>query len=289
MSSKYPSSETPAGWATHRARFRPIRPGNFEVGSANFPIVKRDRLPKSMLDSISCLVNKIDCLVRSLIFGHFYEFAKIDVYRFKMKPSEPLEIEIKYFLEVPGRVRNRILSMGAEPLGRCFETNIRFEDDTHRLIRKRSLLRLRRDRKTILTFKSEPSETDPEFKVLTEYEVEVGDFEMMRRLLESLGFHKEQVYEKWRETFRLGGSTLCIDEMPFGPFLEIEGNRSDIRKLAADLGFSWQKRILWNYLALFEALRNRCRFPFIDITFDNFKGIHLDLNPYLHLFEAGAD
>lgn len=205
-----------------------------------------------------------------------------------MKPPEPLEIEIKYFLEKPGPVRDRIISMGAHSLGRCFETNIRFEDETHRLIKQKSLLRLRRDRKTTLTFKSESSETDHEFKVLKEYEVEVDDFEKMYLLLESLGFQKAQVYEKWRETFRIGGSTLCIDEMPFGPFLEIEGNRSDIRTLATDLGFSWQKRILWNYLALFEALRGQHRLPFIDVTFKNFKNIHLDLRPYLHLFEAGA-
>ena len=206
-----------------------------------------------------------------------------------MKPTEPLEIEVKYFLEKPEEVRGRIIRMGAHALGRCFETNIRLEDKTHSLIKKKSLLRLRRDRKTTLTFKSEPTEADHEFKVFKEYEVEVDDFEMMRRLLESLGFHKEQVYEKWRETFRIGGSTLSIDEMPFGPFLEIEGNRSDIRKLATDLDFSWEKRILWNYLALFRTLRGQCRLPFMDVTFENFKGIHLDLNPYLHLFEAGAD
>ena len=206
-----------------------------------------------------------------------------------MKPTEPLEIEVKYFLEKPEQVRDRIIRMGALSLGRCFETNIRLEDKTHSLIKKKSLLRLRRDRKTTLTFKSEPSETDHEYKVFKEYEVEVDDFEMMRLLLESLGYHKAQVYEKWRETFRIGGSTLCIDEMPFGPFLEIEGNRSNIRTLATDLGFSWQKRILWNYLALFEALRSQHRFPFIDVTFENFKNIHIDLNPHLHLFEAGAD
>jgi len=205
-----------------------------------------------------------------------------------MKPPEPLEIEIKFFLEKPGQVRERIIAMGAHSLGRCFETNIRFEDETHRLIQQKSLLRLRRDRKTTLTFKSESSETDHEFKVFTEYEVEVDDFEVMRRLLESLGFHKAQVYEKWRETFRIGGSTLCIDEMPFGPFLEIEGNRSNIRTLATDLGFSWQKRILWNYLALFEVLRRQHRLPFMDVTFENFQNIRLDIKPHLPLFEAGA-
>lgn len=205
-----------------------------------------------------------------------------------MNSQEPLEIEIKYYLEKPEQIRDRIMAMGAQALGRCFETNIRFEDETHQLVKKRSLLRLRRDRKTTLTYKAEPAETDPEFKVFREYEVEVDDFQMMCRLLESLGFHKEQIYEKWRETFRIGDSTLCIDEMPFGSFLEIEGNRPDIRNLVRHLGFKWEKRILWNYLALFEAIRGKCHLQFIDVTFENFKDIHLDVKPYIHLFEAEA-
>ena len=204
-----------------------------------------------------------------------------------MTSGEALEIEIKYFLEEPDPLRDRIMAMGARPQGRCFETNIRFENETHGLIREKSLLRLRQDQRTTLTYKSEPPETDHEFKVLREYEVEVDNFQTMCRLLESLGFHKEQVYEKWRETFRIGDSILCVDEMPFGAFLEIEGRRPDIRELVECLGFRWEKRILWNYLAIFETLRIRCQLPFMDITFANFKKIHLDFRPYRHLFEAG--
>ena len=204
-----------------------------------------------------------------------------------MNPSAPLEIEIKYHLERPEPVRDRILALGGTTLGRYFETNIRFEDKAHQLIKNRCLLRLRKDRKTTLTYKSKPLNADPEFKVFQELEVEIDDFTTMRRLLESIGFHKEQMYEKWRETFRIGDATLCIDEMPFGVFLEIEGRRSDIRKWVDRLGFRWERRILFNYLALFEILRSRCGLPFTDVTFDNFKDIRLDFRSFRHLFEAG--
>jgi adenylate cyclase class 2 len=99
-------------------------------------------------------------------------------------------------------IQRRILALGAESRGRVFENNIRYEDEKNTLIRKKSLLRLRRDAKTILTFKSSPPATSREFKVLNELEVEVSDFQTMNRILENLGLHPEQVYEKWRETFK---------------------------------------------------------------------------------------
>ena len=202
--------------------------------------------------------------------------------------KESLEIEIKFYLENPIKTRDRIMTLGAETLGRYFETNIRFEDDAHQLLKKRSLLRLRKDRKNTLTYKSEPSVSDNEFKLFNELEVEVGDFEMMHRILESLGFHKEQIYEKWRETFRIENSTLCIDEMPFGTFLEIEGTRHDIKTLAQSLDFNWEQRILWNYLAIFETLHQKYTLSFTDVTFENFTDIRIDIKKEIQQFEAGV-
>ena len=206
-----------------------------------------------------------------------------------MNSQNPLEIEVKFYLENPVKTRDRILTSGAETLGRYFETNIRFEDEADPLLKKGSLLRLRMDRKATLTYKSVPSESDSEFKVFNELEVEVGDFEMMHRILESLGFHRDQVYEKWCETFRLNSSTLCIDKMPFGVFLEIEGARNDIKVLAKSLGFNWDRRILWGYLAMFERLNQTYTFSFTDVTFDNFKGVRIDIKKETHKFEAGND
>jgi adenylate cyclase class 2 len=203
-----------------------------------------------------------------------------------MAEQDRLEIEVKFFLEHPEPVRDRIVGMGAHPLGKCFETNIRFDDEAGRFGKKNALLRLRKDRKATLTYKSPQAEHDPEFKVLKEIEVEVSDFRSMHMLLESIGFRPEQIYEKWRESFLLAETKLCIDKMPFGTFLEIEGERSEIRKLADEIGFPWGQRILWNYLAIFETLRSRWGLPFYDVTFKNFEGGD-EFKKYLHLFTAG--
>ena len=199
---------------------------------------------------------------------------------------EHLEIEVKFYLSDMDSTRDRILELGAVSMGRVFETNLRFDDADNHLIEKKSLLRLRRDTKTTLTFKSEPPFKNDQFKILKELEVEVSDFTTMKHILESLGFREEQVYEKWRETFRLNSTNLCLDTMPYGDFLEIEGQKEDIKELAYRIGLKWQKRILFNYLAIFDVIKQKLNLPFYDVTFSNFINIRFDLAEYLDLIEV---
>ena len=199
---------------------------------------------------------------------------------------EHLEIEVKFYVSDMDAIRDRILELGAMSMGRIFETNLRFDDADNSLIKKKSLLRLRRDTKTILTFKSEPPFKNDQFKILKELEVEVSDFATMKHILESLGFREEQVYEKWRETFRLNTANLCLDTMPYGDFLEIEGQMEDIKKLASQIGLKWKKRILLNYLAIFDIIRQKTNLPFYDVTFSNFINIRFDIAKYLDLLEV---
>ncbi|WP_373501863.1 class IV adenylate cyclase [Desulfococcus sp.] len=190
-----------------------------------------------------------------------------------------LEIEVKFYLgteEAAGReIRSRIEAMGGRSGGRVFERNIRFEDAEHGLLKRNSLLRLRQDRGTRLTFKSESagvSDRDREnFKIFEELEVEVSDFSTMVRILGALGYHPAQVYEKRRETIAVGGSHLCMDTMPFGEFLEIEGERDEIPALAARIGLDWNHRILETYLGIFAQLKQALSLPFGDVTFDHFR------------------
>jgi adenylate cyclase class 2 len=207
-------------------------------------------------------------------------------YVIERRVMEHLEIEVKFYLSDMDSIRDRILELGAVSRGRVFETNLRFDDADNRLLQKKSLLRLRQDTKTILTFKSEPPFKDDQFKILRELEVEVSDFATMKDILESLGFREEQVYEKWRETLMLNRVNLCLDTMPYGDFLEIEGQKKDIKKLASRIGLKWKKRILLNYLAIFDVIRQKSNLPFYDVTFSNFINIRFDIAKYLDLLEV---
>ena len=198
-----------------------------------------------------------------------------------------IEIEVKFYLNNIKPIRKYLVDLGAVNKGRFFESNIRFEDKNNKLLKSQSLLRLRKDAKTTLTYKSKPPFENNEFKIHQELEVEVNDFEKMNLILESLGFHQEQIYEKWRETFIIQKTIVCIDQMPFGDFLEIEGEMKDIKDLADTMALDWEKRILLNYIELFDIIKQNLNLSFNDITFNNFKDISVDVSKYQKLFEAG--
>ncbi len=200
---------------------------------------------------------------------------------------EKFEIEVKFYLADIARMRRRILERGAESKGRVFENNIRYEDEHNTLITKKSLLRLRQDQKAILTYKSSPAVASTEFKIFKELEVEVSDFITMNQILQKVGLHPEQTYEKWRETIILDQTGFYLDTMPYGTFLEIEGSEKDIRKYASRLGLSWHRRILLNYLEIFELMRKKLNLTFKNLTFKNFETIRIDIAALLNKLEAG--
>jgi adenylate cyclase class 2 len=197
--------------------------------------------------------------------------------------SDIVEIEVKFFLPEVHTIRNRIVAEGATFTGKHFETNTCFENETCSFKEQDMLLRLRKDDKTRLTVKMRPPVTDKGFKIYREMEVEVDDFDTCQAILENLGFHPHQTYEKWRETFVLGDTKLLIDTTPYGDFLELEGVKQAISDLADRLDLKWKERILLNYLAIFEIIRREENLPFCDMTFDNFRGQAVNMETYLHL------
>ena len=139
------------------------------------------------------------------------------------------EVEKKYRLtrEEAERVHRRLEEMSGEVGGGSqFEENIIYTGPA--LDPRRRVLRLRRrGERAILTFKErEPSPSA--IKRQREDETEVSDADALAAILEALGYRPTLVYEKWRTTWHLGGVEVVLDELPFGLFLEIEGEESQI-------------------------------------------------------------
>ena len=85
------------------------------------------------------------------------------------------------------------------------------------------MLRLRRvEGKATLTYKK-ALPTVSSIKQRREEETVVADPEAMEAILVALGFTPALVYEKRRQTWRLGKTEIVIDVLPFGLFMEIEG------------------------------------------------------------------
>jgi adenylate cyclase class 2 len=110
----------------------------------------------------------------------------------------------------------------------------------------------------------------------------------MHQILGAIGLECVQMYEKRREVFRLSDALICIDQLPYGDFVEIEGPPEAIRAAAAQLQLPWARRILTNYLHIFETMRQTLDLRFRDLTFANFNGSPDALEGIIHQFEASA-
>jgi len=160
-----------------------------------------------------------------------------------------LEHEVKFALPSFAPIRAALGRLGAVFGRRCLERNLVLDDRKRSLTRSGRLLRLRRDEKNTLTFKSPPvgGEGVTGLKVMREIETEVGDLGALSEIFAALGYEPALRYEKIRETWRVGGLTVCLDLLPFGRFAEIEGPPGDIAGLAAGLGLSMESALVQTY------------------------------------------
>ena len=202
--------------------------------------------------------------------------------------ADQVEIEVKFLVEDLAALRNGLMAGGARSKGAVFESNRRYDDPTGRLQAARCLLRLRQDRRAHLTFKRPRPMKTAECKVYDEYEVIVEDFERMHLILNAIGLQCVQMYEKRRETFRWGEAVICVDQLPYGNFMEIEGSPEIIRQTARQLQLPWQRRILTNYLHIFEVLRRELGLAYQDLTFQNMPTVPPKARSLIRRFEAAA-
>jgi adenylate cyclase, class 2 len=188
------------------------------------------------------------------------------------------EIEVKFLIEDLSAMRQRLMDLGARlKTPRTFEENCLFDTPDEQLTRQGRLLRLRRDRRNIITYKEPPAHQDADFKVLQEYEIEVSDFAQAHTILEKLGFAPALRYEKYRETFTYQGAEVVLDEVPFGNFMEIEAPREVIRSLATALGLDFAARLISGYAEIFAAVRSTYNLAVTDMTFAAFQSLAIDL------------
>ncbi|HTH51155.1 MAG TPA: class IV adenylate cyclase, partial [Pyrinomonadaceae bacterium] len=74
------------------------------------------------------------------------------------------------------------------------------------------------------------------FKQQTEFETEVSDVDAMENIIAKLGYTLAIVYEKHRKSWHLGNVEVVLDELPFGYYMEIEGEKDEILKAERLLG-----------------------------------------------------
>jgi adenylate cyclase class 2 len=195
------------------------------------------------------------------------------------------ETEAKFYVLHLDKITTRLNELQARLIQRrALETNLRFDLPDHSFQSAGRVLRLRRDTEARLTYKGAGENKSG---VLDRQEIEfvVGDFEKAKQFLEALGYRQTMFYEKYRTTYEFGNLSIMLDELPYGHFVEIEGEDVEqIQDVAAKLHLDWNTAIDNSYTGLFENVKKALELPFQDISFKNFEGIkvtpeHLHVRP----------
>ena len=159
------------------------------------------------------------------------------------------EIEVKLKVDDFADVRARLDGLGAR-------LKERVEDEADLLFRSASdpealagqVLRLRRFGESggMLTWKGPPV-FERGVKQREEIQTEVADAAATRALLERLGYEVRLEYSKRREYWDLRGLTVSLDELPWGSYVEVEGEEAEIERAVSDLGLGEAERIEEGY------------------------------------------
>ncbi|MBE0669529.1 MAG: class IV adenylate cyclase [Anaerolineales bacterium] len=193
------------------------------------------------------------------------------------------ETEAKFYVRNLKKVEMRLLEMKAHLIQpRVHEINLRFDNPDGSLRRDFKVLRLRKDTEAKFTFKGPSKEREGGVMSRKEIEFTVSDFESAKQFLELLGYIPVVFYEKFRTTYELKDIHIMLDELPYGTFVEIEGeNIQTLQEVADLLGLNWNEMVKAGYHALFDRVAEKFKLQPSDLSFKALESVHItadDLN-----------
>lgn len=188
--------------------------------------------------------------------------------------AKDTETEVKIKVRDLSAVEDKLRQLDAAlKAPRVYERNVRYDDNERSLTPEGRVLRLRQDTRVRLTYKESKKQHGEKSTTRTEYEVTVSDFDTMEHILDKLGFSPAWVYEKYRTTYDLDECEVVLDEMPFGPFIEVEGDAEAIERVLDKMGLGKERRVLDSYSVLFFNVKQYLHLDVKNLTFEEFKSI----------------
>jgi adenylate cyclase class 2 len=179
------------------------------------------------------------------------------------------ETEVKFRVFSFAPFRKILKEKGGKFYGKVFERNYFFDTREKDLRKKGFLLRLREGFQNTITFKEKVK--SKKFLEAKEIEIEISNAEKMKEILQKLGFEIVGMMEKYREEWKLGKTEILFDTLPIGKFIEIEGRKKQIERIAKMLGLKFEERIAKNYRELWEEFCKEKGIKDENITFASVK------------------
>ncbi|HEY5589237.1 MAG TPA: class IV adenylate cyclase [Candidatus Paceibacterota bacterium] len=179
-----------------------------------------------------------------------------------------IEVEVKFKIDDLSILEEKIKAVGAKELHKnIFQRTVKMDTPDESLRQKGVFLRVRDGEKKIMTVKSKLPELVKNFKEREELEIEISDVELAEKMLKVLGFTQKRIMEKYRTEYELEGTILALDRLPFGNYLEIEGDKDLIEKVIKILGLENLERNIHTYWHLFDEYKKANNLQGEDIVF----------------------
>jgi adenylate cyclase class IV len=198
-----------------------------------------------------------------------------------------IETEIKLIIKDQGQLSEirKFVKSHSSAVFR-FEDDRLFDFEDNRLSKSGSIFRLRAaypyipDKNEIdikgvnyrFTWKS-PAEGEAGFKVMNEIELIVEGRQPVYEFIRSFALEEVFQYQKYREIYHLESVEVLIDYTPMGYVMEIEGERTEIDKLAGFFGFTRQDYNNMDYYCLWQDYRAKEGIQSKDMIFPELEGI----------------
>ena len=191
------------------------------------------------------------------------------------------ETEVKLYIAAFDDIIEALNNAGAELIQeRVHERNMRYENDEKSLTNRGIVVRLREDVDITLTYKG-TSSVDNGIMTREELEVQVSDYDVMEQILDRLGYYPFMYYEKYRTIYALNNTQIMLDEMPFGKFVEVEGEKEAIEQTLSQLNLNDVERRPQSYSKLFDFVKHHLELDFKDLTFENFAEIDVPESAFI--------
>jgi len=171
------------------------------------------------------------------------------------------EIKIELGTESFLRLKKILFDLGARQVSSFNERTYGFFTPDRKSIKEGIFPRIKvfnKNKEGILTVKIKKQKKTKYFQ-RNEFSLLISNVKNARDVLCTLGYSKERIFDKKREIwkFKKKDIEICLDKLPFGNYVEIEGKPKEIEKTIKKLKLERYKRITKAYLAVYDEWRKK--------------------------------
>lgn len=178
--------------------------------------------------------------------------------------NKSIEVELKFKID-DNQIKKIIANQDIATEKEVYQKTVMFDNADKLMEHTDGRIRLRQQGNKISLSYKRPLPSVGNEKKEVELETEVGNFEVMSNILRMMGYAPATSYEKHTTPFKLKECPnvfLEIQKYPFETFLEIEGEKEEIEKVAKQLGFDAKDAFIKPVDTLFAEWRTTKGLPF---------------------------